>query len=92
MPLSNRRNRGDLTFESVERIFMKAFGIDKMPEWQNPTPGHYLIQGKLNDSDVFVNFSFWPNTGKILFQGKSDEKRINEEKWNKARKQLEDRN
>ena len=91
-PLINRRNRGDLTFESVEQIFMKAFGLDKKPEWQNPTPGHYLTQGKLEDSDVFANFSFWPNTGSILFQGRKEEKRINEEKRNNARIALEERN
>ena len=78
--------------ESVEQIFMNAFGVDKMPDWKNPTPGHFLIQGKLDDSEVFVNFSFWPKTGTVLFQGRDDEKRINEEKWNKARKRLEERN
>ena len=91
-PLSNRRNKGDLTLESVEQIFMKAFGLDKMPKWKTPTPGHFLIQGKLQGSDVFVNFPFWPNTGSVLFQGREDEKRINEDKWNKARRHFEGRN
>ena len=73
-----------LTKESVEQIFMRAFGLDEFPGWESPARGHLMVRGKNSGSEEMVIFSYWPNTGNYLFQGKDSEKRNNTAKWESA--------
>ena len=72
------------TKETVEQIFNKAFGLDNFPGWENPTRGHLMVRGRNTGSEETVIFSYWPNTGSYLFQGKDFEIKKHKEKWDKA--------
>ena len=88
MKRSTDVDKNVLTKQCVEQIFNKAFDLDEFPGWIQPIGGHLMVKGRKTSTEDTVIFSFYPNTGKVLFQGKPEEKINNELKWNKARDAL----
>ena len=88
MKCSQNEDKGILTKSCVEQIFNRAFGLDTFPGWEEPTAGHLIVRGKQVNTTYTVIFSYWPNTGNILFQGKTEERAANKAKWDKARQEL----
>ena len=76
--------RSTISCETVEEIFKDAFGLTSFPGWEEPVPGHKFVKGRCNGEELFAVFSFWPRTGKYLFQGKPEEVRNSNEKWDAA--------
>ena len=48
-------------------------------KWKTKPNGQFLLQGKLYDRDL--NVSWYPSTGKVLFQGKENDINFFKTRW-----------
>ena len=82
--ISHIKKEEKLTKAEVEQIACRAFGFTHFPGWHDEGIGHLRLKGNKPGCSDRIVMSFYPSTGKILFQGKPEEKARDSAKWKRA--------
>ena len=79
----NKKNQNKLTKVEVEQLVCRAFSLEKFPGWITPEGGNgqVMINGENASTGERIILSFWPSTGKVLFQGKPEDVERNKRRW-----------
>ena len=82
--ISHIKKEEKMTVAEVEQIACRAFGFSRFPGWHDEGIGHLRLKGNKPGSSERIVMSFYPSTGKVLFQGKPEEKARDSAKWKRA--------
>ena len=82
--ISRIKKEEKLTAAEIEQIACRAFGFSRFPGWNDEGIGYLHHQGNKPGCTDRIVMSFYPSTGKVLLQGKPDEKARDSAKWKRA--------